>query len=80
MTASVITKVLTTLAQRLELAKTDSFYSASLGYQRITVLPRKTRLAINLACVTKGEANDNSMKVFFDKMTEEEFVNWLKAN
>lgn len=50
----------------------------SLGFRRLTVLPIRVRRNINLACVLKGESNDNSMKEFLDTLTEQEFINWLK--
>lgn len=50
----------------------------SLGFRRLTVLPARVRKNINLSCVLKGENNDNSMKLFLNKLTEQEFINWLK--
>lgn len=50
----------------------------SLGFKRLTVLPVRVRRNINLACVLKGENNDNSMKEFLNTLTEQEFINWLK--
>lgn len=50
----------------------------SLGFRRLTVLPVRVRRNINLACVLKGESNDNSMKEFLNTLTEQEFINWLK--
>lgn len=50
----------------------------SLGFKRLTVLPVRVRRSINLACVLKGESNDNSMKEFLNTLTEQEFINWLK--
>ena len=50
----------------------------SLGFKRLTVLPVRVRKNINLACVLKGESNDNSMKDFLNTLTEQEFINWLK--
>lgn len=69
---SVITKTLNKITkQPLEY---------SLGFRRITCLPVTVRRNINLACVLNGESNDNSMKLFLNSLTEEEFINWLKAN
>jgi len=51
----------------------------SLGFRRLTVLPVRVRRNVNLACVLKGESNDNSMKEFLNNLTEQEFINWLKA-
>jgi len=51
----------------------------SLGFRRLTVLSIRVRRNINLACVLKGESNDNSMKEFLNKLTEQEFINWLKV-
>lgn len=78
MNAAEITKTISKLNNRIELAKTDSFYKASLGFQRLSVLPVRVRKNINLACVLKGERNDNSMKEFLNTLTEQEFINWLK--
>ena len=50
----------------------------SLGFRRLTVLSVRVRRNINLACVLKGESNDNSMKEFLNTLTEQEFINWLK--
>lgn len=52
----------------------------SLGFRRLTSLPRRVRGNINLACVLKGETNDNSMKDFLHNLTEQEFITWLKHN
>ena len=79
MKTAEITKTVKKLNERLELAKTDAFYTASLGFQRISVLPVRVRRNINLACVLKGESNDNSMKEFLNILTEQEFINWLKV-
>lgn len=70
MTTSVITKTLDKVNAQ------PSEYS--LGFRRLTVLPRRVRQNINLACILKGENNDNSMKEFFNNITEQEFINWLK--
>jgi hypothetical protein len=51
----------------------------SLGFRRLTVLPVRVRHNVNLACVLKGESNDNSMKEFLNNLTEQEFINWLKV-
>ena len=79
MNAAEITKTVSKLNNRIELAKIDSFYKASLGFQRLAVLPVRVRKNINLACVLKGENNDNSMKEFLNTLTEQEFINWLKV-
>ena len=50
----------------------------SLGFKRLTVLPIRVRRNINLACVLKGENNDNSMKEFLNTLSEQEFINWLR--
>lgn len=50
----------------------------SLGFKRLTVLPARVRKNINLSCIMKGESNDNSMKEFFNNITEQEYINWLK--
>jgi len=80
MKAAEITKIVNKLNERIELAKTDAFYTASLGFQRISVLPTRVRRNINLACILKGESNDNSMKLFLNTLTEQEYINWLRNN
>lgn len=50
----------------------------SLGFRRLTALPTRVRRSLNLACIAKGESNDNSMKSFLNNLTEQEFINWLK--
>jgi hypothetical protein len=52
----------------------------SLGFRRLTVLPIRVRKNINLSCILKGESNDNSMKLFLNNLTEQEFILWLKSN
>lgn len=69
MTTATITKTL---------AKVNAQPSEySLGFRRLTALPLRVRHNINLACVVKGESNDNSMKEFLNNLTEQEFINWL---
>ena len=70
MKASTITKTLAKV--------NDQPIEYSLGFRRLTVLPLRVRKKINLACVLKGESNDNSMKSFLNNLTEQEFINWLK--
>jgi hypothetical protein len=70
MTSATITKTLAKVNNQ------NSEYS--LGFRRLTALPLRVRRNINLACVLKGENNDNSMKSFLNELTEQEFINWLK--
>lgn len=70
MTASTITKTLDKVNSR------SSKYS--LGFRRLTSLPKRVRRDINLACVLRGESNDSSMIEYFNNLTEQEYVNWLK--
>ncbi len=71
MTTAIITKTL---------AKANAQPSEySLGFRRLTSLPARVRRNVNLACVLNGESNDNSMKSFLNDLTDQEFVNWLKA-
>jgi hypothetical protein len=70
MTSAIITKTLAKVNNQ------NSEYS--LGFRRLTVLPLRVRRKINLACVLKGESNDNSMKAFLNELTEQEFIKWLK--
>lgn len=70
MTNATITKTIKKVAEQ------PSNYS--LGFKRLTVLPTRVRKNINLACIMKGENNDNSMKEFLNNLTEQEFINWLK--
>ena len=41
----------------------------SLGFRRLSVLPLRVRKKINMACILKGESNDNSMKEFLNELT-----------
>jgi DNA primase catalytic subunit len=50
----------------------------SLGFKRLISLPNRIRKNINLTCVIKGESNDNSAKNYFNELSEQEFINWLK--
>ena len=70
MTTSTITKTL----YKVQSQPTEY----SLGFRRLTSLPTRVRKNINLACVLKGENNDNSMKEFLNTITESDFINWLK--
>ena len=71
MTTATITKTLSKVNAQ------SSEYS--LGFRRLTVLPVRVRNNVNLACVLKGESNDNSMKEFLNNLTEQQFINWLKT-
>jgi hypothetical protein len=78
----IITQKHTTMTTA-EITKTVNKVNAqpveySLGFKRLTVLPVRVRKNINLACVLKGENNDNSMKEYLNTLTEQEFINWLK--
>ena len=70
MTNTTITKTLKKVAEQP--------INYSLGFKRLTVLPARVRKKINLACVLKGETNDNSMKEYLNGLTEQEYINWLK--
>ena len=70
MTQGAITKTLARLNNQ------PSNYS--IGFRRLTVLPKRVRKDINMACVLKGESNDNSIKDFFNELTEQEYINWLR--
>lgn len=73
------TKDMTTATITKTLDKVNSQSSEySLGFRRLTVLPLRVRKNLNLACILKGENNDNSIKDFLNTLTEEEFINWLK--
>ena len=70
MTQAIITKTL---------AKVDDQPSNyPIGFRRLTVLPKRVRRDINMACVLKGEYNDNSIKDCFNDLTEQEYINWLR--
>ncbi len=71
MTSATITKILNKVNTQ------PSEYS--LGFRRLTVLPLRVRKNINLACILKGESNDNSMKEYLNNLTENEFISWLKV-
>ena len=70
MTVSTITKTLDKVNSQ------SSKYS--LGFRRLTSLPKRVRRDINLACVLRGESNDSSMIEHFNNLTKQEYVNWLK--
>jgi hypothetical protein len=73
-------KKMTTATITKTLAKVNAQPSEySLGFRRLTVLPVRVRHNVNLACVFKGESNDNSMKEFLNNLTEQEYINWLKV-
>lgn len=50
----------------------------SLGFKRLTSLPLRVRRNINLACILKGENNQNSVIKMLNELSEIEFINWLK--
>lgn len=50
----------------------------SIGFRRLSVLPVRVITNINLACILKGENNTNSMLDFFNTLTDEQYINWLK--
>lgn len=52
----------------------------SLGFRRLNSLPLRIRENINLACILKGESNDNSMKDYLGSLTDSEFINFLKIS
>lgn len=70
MTQATITKTLAKVSEQS--------VEYSIGFRRLTVLPKRVRRDINMSCVLKGEHNDNSMKDFFNELTEQEYVNWLR--
>ena len=49
----------------------------SLGFRRLTVLPRRVRNNIALACVLQGFFNNNTIKEFLNNLTDQEYINWL---
>ena len=69
MTESVITKTLKKVGEQSEIY--------SIGFKRLTSLPVRVRKNINLACILKGESNDDSMKKFLGDLTDGEFILWL---
>lgn len=71
MTNAAITKVLNKISNLPT--------SYSLGFRRLTVLPKRVRKNINLACILKGESSDKSMQDFLNNLTDQEYINWLKA-
>lgn len=69
---SIITKILKKVEQQ------PSEYS--LGFKRISSLPKRVRKSIGAACALRGESNDMSAKQFLNGLTDAEFLNWLKVN
>lgn len=51
----------------------------SLGFKRLTVLPKRVRKQINLSCILRGENNNNSIKEFLNKLTDQQYIDWLKT-
>lgn len=49
----------------------------SLGFRRLTSLPVRVRKNINLACILKGESNNELMKDFLNNLSEKEFILWM---
>lgn len=72
MTQATVTKTLAN--QELQ----DTKYS--LGFRRYSVLPTRVRHAIGLAYLIANKSIDHleSTKAFFESMSEEEYVNYLK--
>jgi hypothetical protein len=50
----------------------------SLGFKRLVSLPKDIRHKISISCMLKGEFNDHSVKFKLDKMTNQEYVNWMR--
>jgi hypothetical protein len=70
MTSATITKTL------LKLENQPKEYS--LGFRRWSVLPVRVTNNLNVACLLKGEENTDSIKEFLNRLTNQEFINWLK--
>ena len=53
----------------------------SLGFNRFSVLPLRVRTYVNLACYIETENinTHNSIVSFFDVMTNEEYITYLKS-
>jgi hypothetical protein len=75
MTTATITKTI----NKLNVLINTSEYS--LGFNRLSVLPSRVRRALDLAIYLKTESiNTHSFKVdFFQKMNEQEYINYLKT-
>jgi hypothetical protein len=69
MTAATITKTL----KKLE-AEPKNY---SLGFRRWTVLPNRVAKNVILACVLENKTIIDAQE-FFNGLTEEEYINWLK--
>ena len=71
MTTSAITKTI----KKVE--KLPTTYS--LGFRRLSSLPLRVRKNINTTCVLKGEKSDKSFQDYLNRLSDDEFKNWLKT-
>ena len=74
MTTAIITKTLNKLSTKIN----NNTYS--LGFNRLSVLPVRVRRALDLSIYLEtGSTDTHSINVsFFENMTEEGYVNYLK--
>tara|TARA_R110000851_G_scaffold141057_3_gene278647 strand:+ start:2016 stop:2252 length:237 start_codon:yes stop_codon:yes gene_type:complete len=76
MTTATITKTINKLNSNLE----AEIGKASLGFKRFFVLPTRVRRALDLAIYLETkDLNTHQKKVdFFEAMSEQEYINYLK--
>ena len=76
MKTAIITKTLSKLNSNLE----DTHGVLTLGAKRFFVLPTRVRRALDLAIyLNTGSTNTFKIKIdFFEEMTNEEYINYLK--
>ena len=83
MNKATITKVINKVNRTIEMSKTDSFYKATLGFHRLTALPKRVRqnfdLAANLENNWDGAKALVQQKEFLENLTDTEFKTWLKT-
>jgi hypothetical protein len=76
MTTATITKTINKLNSNLE----SEIGKASLGFKRFFVLPTRVRLALDLAIYLETtDLTTHQQKVdFFEALSEQEYINYLK--
>jgi hypothetical protein len=76
MKKSTITKTINKLNSNLE----NELGKVSLGFKRLSVLPKRIRRSLDLAIyLENGNTNTHDAKVsFFENMSESEYLKYLK--
>tara|TARA_R110000822_G_scaffold166037_1_gene306480 strand:+ start:517 stop:771 length:255 start_codon:yes stop_codon:yes gene_type:complete len=83
MTNSQIGRVLNKIKKENKLSETNIFYKATLGFRRLSCLPKKVRFAFDLASNIEmkwdGSKALKKQLTFLESLTEQEYINWLKV-